>query len=66
MMVGRPVQLEVVKAPAQPKETVLHVEGLTIASRGHHKRNAVDGVSLMYVPVRSCASPASTATARRS
>ena len=45
MMVGRPVQLEVVKAPAQPKETVLHVEGLTIASRGHHKRNAVDGVS---------------------
>ena len=45
MMVGRPVQLEVVKAPAQPKETVLHVEELTIASRGHHKRNAVDGVS---------------------
>ena len=44
MMVG-PVQLEVVKAPAQPKETVLHVEELTIASRGHHKRNAVDGVS---------------------
>ncbi len=28
MMVGRPVQLEVVKAPAQPKETVLHVEGI--------------------------------------
>ena len=44
MMVGRPVQLEVVKEPAQPKDVVLHVEGLTVPSKTH-KRNAVNGVS---------------------
>ena len=44
MMVGRPVQLEVVKEPARPKDVVLHVEGLTVPSKTH-KRNAVNGVS---------------------
>ena len=44
MMVGRPVQLEVVKAPAQPKEVVLHVEDMCVASK-LHKRNAVNNVS---------------------
>ena len=33
MMVGRPVQLEVVKAPAQPKDVVLHVENMCVASK---------------------------------
>ena len=45
MMVGRPVQLEVVKGPAQPKDVVLHVENFTVPSRNNHKRNAVNGVS---------------------
>ncbi|MGN1002390.1 MAG: ABC transporter ATP-binding protein [Oscillospiraceae bacterium] len=44
MMVGRPVQLEVVKAPAQPGEEVLHVENLSVPSH-IHKRNAVNDVS---------------------
>ncbi len=44
MMVGRPVQLEVVKEPAQPKEVVLSVENLTVPSK-IHKNNAVKGVS---------------------
>ena len=44
MMVGRPVQLEVVKAPAQPKEIILHVENLVVPSKGHRK-NAVNGVT---------------------
>ncbi len=44
MMVGRPVQLEVVKAPAQPKDVVLHVENMCVASK-LHKRNAVNNVS---------------------
>ena len=44
MMVGRPVQLEVVKDPARPTDVVLEVEGLTVPSRGH-KRNAVNNVS---------------------
>ena len=44
MMVGRPVQLEVSKAPAQPGETVLRVEDFTVPSKGH-KRNAVNHVS---------------------
>ena len=44
MMVGRPVQLEVVKDPARPTDVVLEVEGLTVPSRGH-KRNAVNSVS---------------------
>ena len=45
MMVGRPVQLEVVKAPAQPKDVVLHIEDMSVASK-LHKRNAVNKVSL--------------------
>lgn len=44
MMVGRPVQLEVVKEPAQPKEVVLSVENLTVPSK-IHKNNAVKNVS---------------------
>ncbi len=44
MMVGRPVQLEVVKDEAKPTDTVLHVENLTVPS-STHKRNAVNGVS---------------------
>ena len=44
MMVGRPVQLEVVKEPAHPGETVLEVEDLCVASHTH-KRNAVNHVS---------------------
>jgi len=44
MMVGRPVQLEVVKKPAKPKDVVLRVEGLTVPSRTH-KRSAVNGVT---------------------
>ena len=44
MMVGRPVQLEVVKGPAKPKETVLSVRDLTVPSRVH-KKDAVHGVS---------------------
>jgi len=44
MMVGRPVQLEVVKEPAKPKEVVLSVENLTVPSK-IHKNNAVKDVS---------------------
>ncbi len=44
MMVGRPVQLEVDKAPAKPTDAVLTVEGLTVPSKAH-KANAVKGVS---------------------
>ena len=44
MMVGRPVQLEVVKDPAKPGDTVLEVEDLCVASHTH-KRNAVNHVS---------------------
>jgi len=44
MMVGRPVQLEIHKKPAEPKETVLKVEGLTVPSK-IHKNNAVNNVS---------------------
>ena len=43
MMVGRPVQLEVVKDPARPGEEVLRVEDLCVASHTH-KRNAVNDV----------------------
>ena len=45
MMVGRPVQLQVSKTPAKPKETVLKVEHLTAPSRVHKNKNAVNGVS---------------------
>ncbi|MBE7017509.1 MAG: ABC transporter ATP-binding protein [Ruminococcaceae bacterium] len=44
MMVGRPVQLEVSKTPANPGETILSVEGLCVPST-LHKRNAVNNVS---------------------
>ena len=44
MMVGRPVQLEVKKTPAQPKEEILRVEDMCVASHTH-KRNAVNHVN---------------------
>ena len=44
MMVGRPVQLQVVKEPAKPGQVVLDVQNLTIPSRLHHN-NAVKNVS---------------------
>lgn len=44
MMVGRPVQLEIQKKPAEPKEAVLKVEGLTVPSK-LHKNDAVKNVS---------------------
>ena len=44
MMVGRPVQLEVKKAPAQPKEEILRVEDMCVASHTH-KRDAVNHVN---------------------
>lgn len=44
MMVGRPVQLEVVKSPAQPGDVVLSVENMCVASK-RHKHNAVNNVS---------------------
>ncbi len=45
MMVGRPVQLEVQKTPAQPGEVVLDLKGFTVPSKVH-KRDAVHDVSL--------------------
>ena len=45
MMVGRPVQLEVVKEPAHPGETVLKVEHFSMPGKGGHKHNAVNDVS---------------------
>ncbi len=44
MMVGRPVQLEVVKDAAKPGEAVLDVKDLCVAAKGH-KKNAVSHVS---------------------
>ena len=44
MMVGRPVQLEVVKGPAQPGETVLEVRDMSVYSHAH-KKDAVHQVS---------------------
>ena len=63
MMVGRPVQLEVVKGEAHPGESVLQVSGLCVRSRTH-KRDAVHDVSFTVRKGRSSASPASTATGR--
>ena len=40
MMVGRPVQLQVVKEPAQPKDPILRVRHMCVASH-QHKRDAV-------------------------
>ena len=45
MMVGRSVSFHVEKKPAEPGETVLEVEGMTMASK-LHKNNAVKNVSL--------------------
>ena len=44
MMVGRPVQLQVEKGPANPGEVILDVQGLTVPSK-LHKNNAVKEVS---------------------
>ena len=44
MMVGRPVQLEVVKGPADPSDVVLHVENVSVPSK-IHKQDAVRAVS---------------------
>jgi len=44
MMVGRDVSFAVEKAPAEPGEVVLDVQGITIASK-RHKNNAVKDVS---------------------
>jgi simple sugar transport system ATP-binding protein len=44
MMVGRPVQLEVTKAPAKPGDVVLGVKDLRVPSR-IHKKDAVQGVT---------------------
>ncbi|MCD7764301.1 MAG: ABC transporter ATP-binding protein [Lachnospiraceae bacterium] len=44
MMVGRPVQLEVVKDEAKPQQPVLQVRDLKVPS-AVHKRDAVNGVS---------------------
>ncbi|HEY2489106.1 MAG TPA: ABC transporter ATP-binding protein [Streptosporangiaceae bacterium] len=43
LMVGRPVQLRVSKAPAQPGDVALDVRGLTVP--GEHEAPAVDDVS---------------------
>lgn len=45
MMVGRPVQLEIDKDEAKPQETILKVEGLTVPSKIHKEKNAVNNVS---------------------
>ncbi|MCR5418357.1 MAG: ABC transporter ATP-binding protein [Lachnospiraceae bacterium] len=44
MMVGRDVQFEVEKKPAEPKDVILSVEHMTVASNLHHN-NAVKDVS---------------------
>ena len=44
MMVGRDVQFEVTKKPSEPKEVILSVEHMTVASNLHHN-NAVKDVS---------------------
>lgn len=45
MMVGRDVKLVVEKKPAEPKEVVLDIQGMTIESK-QHKKNVVNQVSL--------------------
>jgi len=45
MMVGRNVNFHVEKKPAQPGETVLEIEHMSVASR-QHKKDAVHDVSL--------------------
>ena len=44
MMVGRDVEFQVHKEPAQPKEVILDVKGLTVGSKSHGN-NAVKDVS---------------------
>ncbi len=44
MMVGRPVQLEIEKKPAEPGDIIFSVENLTVPSR-LHKNDAVKNVS---------------------
>ena len=44
MMVGRDVEFQVHKEPAQPKDVILKVEGLTVGSKSHGN-NAVKDVS---------------------
>lgn len=44
MMVGRPVQLEISKKPAEPGEVIMSVENLRVPSK-IHKGDAVKGVS---------------------
>ncbi len=44
MMVGRPVQLQVQKQPANPTDVILDVQGMTVASKTS-KKNAVNNVS---------------------
>ena len=44
MMVGRDVNFVVEKRPATPKEVVLDIKNMTVASK-HHKNNAVNNVS---------------------
>lgn len=45
MMVGRDVNFVVEKKPAEPKEVLLDIQGMTVASK-RHKNNAVNQVSL--------------------
>ena len=45
MMVGRDVEFVVPKDPAKPTDVVLNVEGITVASKSHHNKNAVNNVS---------------------
>ena len=45
MMVGRDVNFVVEKKPSKPKEVVLDIQGMTVASK-RHKNNAVNNVSM--------------------
>ena len=45
MMVGRPVQLEVVKDEAKPAQTVLKVDNFSMPGHSGHKQNSVKNVS---------------------
>ncbi len=45
MMVGRPVQLEVVKEPAKPSDVVLDIQGMCVPSH-LHKKDAVHDVTM--------------------
>ena len=45
MMVGRDVEFVVPKKPAEPTDVVLDVQGITVASKSHHNKNAVNNVT---------------------